>query len=292
MNSKYLCLSIGLHFFAVFFISTKIVNRTIEFKFKNIEIQVATNEASKNTTFKKKISKATKLSTNKKLAQQQILFPNLHDMIVKKVDEDSRLDSIKKTSSIDERLLPEILTQYRGINAQDIRFTTSLWKQIDQSIVESSYLSEYGHVGRVALTFEISSEGKIVEQHFKAQAEDPILKVVAARAIRFAIKNENNELEFPKKMVRFQANFAWTNLSECDRLRGIHQNTLSFCKYGEDKRKTFSTSEKVTTYLGALMYGPGVVEEIKNYNRQQDHKNIKFDPFESFRRDPDFNLGS
>lgn len=293
MNSKYVSVSVVLHFFAVLLISSKVVNKSSEFKYEKIEVQLAEapeQQQPKIEPSKKVKSKLASRPTKQKRSAEQVLFPTMKDMYEKKLAYDS-LPELTKESSIDESLLPPVLTQYRGMSGQDVRFATSLWTQIDQSIVESPYLSEYGHVGQVAFTFEISSEGKIVESRFRAKAADPILKVVAARAIRTAIQNENNELVFPKKAVRFQANFTWASLAKCKELRGIHQSTLNFCKLGADQRKSFTASEKAATYLGALRYGPGMIDEIKKYKRQEDHKNINFDPFESFRRDRDFDLG-
>ncbi len=219
------------------------------------------------------------------------LFPTMKDLIHKKLAYDS-LPELEKSSSINEDLLPGALTQYRGMSMGRVRFIKSLWHTIDNSIVESAYLSEYGHVGQVVLTFEVTPDGQLYGNRIHARAENSILKVVAARAVRKAIKNETKELVFPNEKIKVEAQFLWARYSKCAQHRGTYQNVLSFCKYGEDNRKSFTVSEKTATYLGALKYGPGVFEEIQKYRKEEDHRKTKFDPFEEFRRDPDYNLGS
>lgn len=182
-------------------------------------------------------------------------------------------------------------SDYEGLNQHDIRFLSSLWNEIDKSIVNNPFLSEYGHIGKVYLKFEVDLDGQLIESSFKAHAEDNVLKVLAARAVRKVLKNETQELVFPKKKVLVQARFSWADYQACQQLRGTHKFFLSFCKYAEDKRKTFSTGEKIGTYLSAIPYGPGALEEIEKYNKEENRRNTQFDPFQSLRRDPDWNLG-
>lgn len=182
-------------------------------------------------------------------------------------------------------------TDFQNMNMSQIKFIKSLYRQIDNSIIDSPYLSEYGHVGQVFLRFELSAEGKIIETTLNAKADDNILKVIAARAVRKAIKNDSQELVLPTQKVQIQTRFSWADKNACKDLKGIHQNYLSFCKYGEDKRKQFTSGEKASTYLSSLAYGFGAIDEIKKYKNEEKRKKSNFDPFEEMRRDPDFNLG-
>lgn len=184
----------------------------------------------------------------------------------------------------------DLLSDSAGMDKQQIQFVGSLWKEINDSIVESPYLSEYGHVGKVFLRFEVDKNGELLEGSLRASADDHILKVFAARAVRKAIKEKRYVFPIEKMIVNTQ--FSWAGYEDCRSQRGIHQNFLSFCKYGEDKRKTFSNSEKMATYLKALSFGFGAAEAIKEYKKEEFRRNVNFDPFEEIRRDPDYNLSS
>jgi len=181
---------------------------------------------------------------------------------------------------------------YEGMAMPEIRFVRSLWREIDKSIVNSPYLSEYGHIGKVHLSFQVGTDGKLIETSFHAQAEDRILKVIAARAIRKALLNETGELSLPTQGMTIHTQFAWSDYETCANLRGSTKNYLSFCNYAENKRKSFSGTEKAATYLSALQYGFDAIDEIKKYKREEMRRNTHFDPFEEFERDPDWNLGS
>ncbi|MBC7741036.1 MAG: hypothetical protein H7061_02485 [Bdellovibrionaceae bacterium] len=214
-----------------------------------------------------------------------MLFPSFKDGLLNKVVANSQVGNPPD--------VPEFARGYQGMDMSKIRFIKSLWHEIDQSIVESKYLSEYGHVGQVRLTFEVGPDGHLVENYFRAQASDPILKVVAARAVRKALKNENENLVLPKETTKVVAQFNWAGYATCERRKGTEQNFLSFCKYGENKIKNFTSGERSETYLKAIAtHGPWAIEEIQNYRREEDHRKTQFDPFEEMRRDPDYDLGS
>lgn len=181
---------------------------------------------------------------------------------------------------------------YGGLEMPEIRFVQSLWREIDKAIVSPSYLSEYGHFGKVHFVFDIDTDGSLIEESIRVNAQDKILKVIAARAIRKAVLNANGELPKPRQRTKIFSSFAWSDYQTCANSQGSGKNTLSFCNYAEDKRKQFTTTEKAATYLGALKYGFGAVEEIEKYKREEMRRNTKFNPFEEFERDPDWNLGS
>lgn len=174
-----------------------------------------------------------------------------------------------------------------GISAKEDAFIMRLWQLIDREIENNPFLSEYGHTGQVFLKFEIRNFPK----DFLASAQDRVLKVIAARAVRRALKKDSNELKFPKSLTVIQARFTWTNYEACTKLQGHRGHLLSFCHYAENKLKSFSRSEKIGTYTGAVLnHGPWAVQDIKEYNREQSHRKTHFDPFEELKRDPDWNL--
>jgi hypothetical protein len=181
---------------------------------------------------------------------------------------------------------------YDGMAMPEIRFVRSLWREIDKSIVNNPYLSEYGHTGKAFFSFQVGTDGKLIENTLTAKSEDRVLKVIAARAIRKALQNQNGELSLPTENMTIYTQFAWSDLETCASMKGSSKNHLSFCNYAEDKRKNFSDSEKAATYLGALRYGFDAADEIKKYQREEMHRNSNFNPFEEFERDPDWNLGT
>jgi hypothetical protein len=195
-------------------------------------------------------------------------------------------------SSSAEGILGSTLDPYEGMAMPEVRFVRSLWREIDKSIVNSPYLSEYGHFGTVHLSFQVGTDGKLIETTLHAQAEDRVLKVIAARAIRKALLNEKGELSLPTQGMSIHTQFTWSDYQTCSSLRGSTKNYLSFCNYAEDKRKNFSGTEKAAAYLSALQYGFGAIDEIKKYKREEMRRNTHFNPFEEFERDPDWNLGS
>lgn len=175
--------------------------------------------------------------------------------------------------------------------AEEIRFIGSLYQMIDQAIVDNPSLSEYNHTGHVFFRFEVDEEDHIDSRTFRASAKDRVLKVIAARAIRKAIRNETGDVQFLHKRMVVNARFVWTDRAACPSFQGINNNFMSFCHYAENKRKSFSTGEKVGTYAGAIWQnGPWAVEEIKKYNREQRHRQTDYDPFDDLKRDPDWNL--
>lgn len=181
------------------------------------------------------------------------------------------------------------LSDYGSMEMSEINFIKNLWTRIDNSIIESKYLAEYGHAGHVYFQFEVSKEGKLIDETIKVSADDAILKVLAVRSIKKSIDSLENKLE---KSITVNAKFSWTDDSGCNKNIRTHKNFLSFCRLSNAKRKSFDTAEKAKVYLGALTYGFSAAEEIKKYRQEEKRRETKFDPFEELRRDPDYFLGS
>lgn len=186
--------------------------------------------------------------------------------------------------------LVDEIHSFENIPPERIIFAKSLWKEIDQSILEPEYLSEYNHTGKVHIFFQINQEGHLLESSLRACGWDSVLKVLAARALRKALRNGKNEIHFSKENLTFYAQFTWSDYETCKSLRGINKNYLSFCHHAKLEAKTFSKSEQISTYLKALQYGTGAIEEIQKYKREESHRKNQFDPFSSLKSDPDWNL--
>lgn len=202
-------------------------------------------------------------------------------------------DQLKKPGWTDSQSYSlNAFTDYEGMDMGKIKFIKNLYHLIDNSIVDSPYISEYGHTGSVFLHFDVNADGTFVESSLSANADDGVLKVIAARAVRKAFNAEKEKLVTPNGKISIQARFSWSDNQACNNLKGTHQNYLSFCRFAKFQRKDFSKSEKTLTFLKSLAYGPGMVEEIEKYNKEERRRKSGFDPFEDLRRDPDYNLGS
>jgi hypothetical protein len=184
----------------------------------------------------------------------------------------------------------KLLDSSGGLPRNQVVFITALWRKINQSIEDNPFLSEYGHTGQIFFRFDVDQNGKLDARSFHASGVDNVLKVIGARAIRKALRNEDGEIRSPRERVRIRARFTWSDYQTCASLGGIQNNFLSFCHYGVNKRKSFSKTETASTYLKAAWYGPGMFEEIDKYHRQKSRRETEFDPFQGYRTDPDWNL--
>lgn len=215
------------------------------------------------------------------------LFPSYSNMFKKiptQIDEHFANDS--STSHFPE------FDSAAGLSMAQLGSIRSLWNEVDKAIVDNPYLSEFGYTGTVILKFELTPQGQIADRTLRVDARNPILKVLALRALRKALRNENNELRLPSENILLTAQFSWSSYENCRRLKGTFRKSLSFCKYAENKLKDFSTKEKSLTYLSSLRYGFGALEEIEKYNREESRRKTNFDPFEEYRRDPDWTTGT
>ncbi len=286
MSTRFLLISLALHLslgIGLNFPRKKshgVTSAPIEFELKQVDYQTGGIRQSSLGRLKPTQNKSSKL--------KDFLFPSTREVIEQALKSKSSADQRNRWSDVETyRSNP---FQGNGLGKEQARFVNSLWTEINESIWESPFLSEYGHVGEVFLNFEITAEGKLKEESLRVKAQDRILQVVAIRAVRNALKDENKELVFSKKEMQINARFTWKSFEDCPLFRGIQKNSLSFCKFGENKKKTFTKAEKTRAYLSAVWYGPGMVEEIQKYNREEDRRKNQFDPFEQLRRDPDYNI--
>ncbi len=181
------------------------------------------------------------------------------------------------------------LSSAEGLSAAQSKFIKSIWRMIDQYIEENPFLSEYNHTGKVFLRFEVDEKGRLLS--LQASAMDRVLKVIATRAVRKALRNETGDVHFPDRRMALHARFSWAGYQACNSLRGHQASFLSFCHYAENKRKSFSSGEKTAVWTGAIInHGPWAYEEIKKYRREESRRKSQFNPFRKYELDPDWNL--
>lgn len=251
--------------------------------FAPVEITVVDKPVLASTT---QTAKSKTRSTSKSKSPVQ-LFPSYGNVLGKVLTQ--------KTEAFTESGGSEYYPEFdsaAGMSVGQIGSIQSLWSEVDKVIEHNPYLSEFGYTGTVSLRFELTNKGLIVDNSLRVDAKNPILKVIALRALRKALKNEKNELRLPPGNIVLTTQFTWSDYQTCRRLRGIYRKTLSFCNYAENKINDFTKSEKAMTYLKSLSYGFGAMEEIEKYHREEFRKKAKFDPFEQYRRDPDWTTGS
>ena len=206
----------------------------------------------------------------------------------------SRGDQLKETSAwLDKQSYQgDELSKFEGVSTKQSLFLKTVWTEINDFIPEHPFLTEYGIIGTVSLSFEVDENGFLIPDSLSAQTDQQILKVLAARSVRKSLKADNLNLVQPDKKTKLFARFEWTDQISCDQHQGINKNYLGFCRKSKGQRKTFTKTEKAAAYLSALQYGPEMFDVIKKYNQQENRKDTKFDTFEEIKRDPDWNLGS
>lgn len=184
--------------------------------------------------------------------------------------------------------LSDGMTDYNDLSTPEVHFLQSFWQQVDTNIENNPFLSEYGHVGTIFFQFNLNEKGELVNESLKVSSTDSVLKVIAIRAIRKALIEQKFSL--PEKPVTLGMKFTWDSYETCPTLKGIHSYYLSFCHYAEYKMNRFTGTERAQKYVSSLAYGFGAIDEIKKYNQEEYRRNTQFDPFEKYKRDPDWYL--
>lgn len=279
----HLLISLGIHAAIVALIfdlssSTEIKSIPVEF-----QLQSGTSKA--------KSKSASKIRSNPQQRKAFVLghsikpdFSNLEEIENRIKNKSARWDSR------DSYLTNEI--GYSDLTARQIHFSSTVWTEINDAIVDSPLLAEYGQTGDVFMQFEINQFGELIQDSILVKAENKVLQVFAMRSLRKAIRKDNLDLKAPEKHTRIAAHFRWTPGTPCSGLQGNYSNYLSFCRVSSVERRNFSGTEKASVYLGSLIYGPGAIEEIDKYHKQENRRKTGFDPFQEIKRDPDWNLGS
>lgn len=181
--------------------------------------------------------------------------------------------------------LESALNPNAAFSSSELRTHQDIWSLIDQNIVSSQFLGEYNHTGSVKIIFRLKTNGTLDAESIKGCSLNSVLKVYATRSIRKTFETER-EGSFPVKNI--VANFNWT--PDCNPEVRVSNQQLHFCRRTKALQQTFSGAEQTISYLTALAYGPGAIEEIEKYNRQKSRRNTKFDPFSILEQDPDWDL--
>lgn len=173
-------------------------------------------------------------------------------------------------------------------------FYRQVFERIDSQLLFDSLLAQYNHFGVVFVEFEVDAEGHFVDNRLKVSAEDSVLKVHAMRALRKGLREAfvKGKWNPSGKNAVLQAKFEFLQASDF-----INQQ-----KQKEFGKPVFvfkrATSEKPTannltdTLLDAdnLRNPYQIAERLEKYNKKKRLRACEFDPFESYKRDPDYNL--
>lgn len=169
----------------------------------------------------------------------------------------------------------------------------ALWRLIDDELREDPLLSEYNHTGFVYVRFALDRAGRLRESSLSVRAQDPILKVRSMKALRRGVATfANTGLLREKDETWFAARFSWIERSACHRQSRWNGHFLGFCRHAVDRTRDHSTVSRAGRVTGmALKHGPfGFAEAYDQYKKENWRHDSKFDPFESERRDPDYDL--
>lgn len=258
-----------------------------------VDLVATQAQISNNTILERVTAKNQKASPTKHLTLQDLGIAGLrHGAPVKnEILFDAPQGQNERPWTESASYVSNSLNAFDGMEMAQIRFTQAIWHEVDRYIFDSSFLSEYNHTRAIHLKFTIDENGHLDENSLRACGSDRVLKVIALRALRKAMRNDTAEIPSYHKRETYFAQFSWSDYESCKTLRGTRQNYLSFCHYAENKRKSFSKGEKVGTYLKSLNYGFGAIEELEKYNREKSRRNTQFEPFEEMRHDPDWDLG-
>ena len=234
-------------------------------------------------------------TTQKKLARKFQLVPSLRSNL-KSSYSSSRPSTQGVPNSQNwnyyESYIANDIERFDGVPLKQATYLKNVWTEINEAIPDSPYLHEYAQVGTVYLQFTVDQNGYLVSDSLRADTNNNVLKVFSARSVRKALRADNKDLIKPEKPTQIFVRFHWSDQTDCEKNRGINKNYLSFCRVSKSEKKTFSTSEKIDTYVSALQYGPGFFEEVEKYKKEENRRRTKFDAFQDLKRDPDWDLGS
>lgn len=170
-----------------------------------------------------------------------------------------------------------------------------IYHRIDSHLLFDSLLAQYGHFGHVYVQFKVTEQGLFVMDDLKAEAEDAILKVHVLRAIKKSLSEPLNKTKFAKESkstlfkARFEFNLAsrYNNFSE--RQSAFGSPVFEFSRSTEEKPIPQELVEHLIS--GGISYDPFVMaERWEKYNKKKYRDAVQFDPFQSYKRDPFYEL--
>lgn len=179
-------------------------------------------------------------------------------------------------------------------DADQWEFYRQVFERIDSQLVFDSILAQYNHFGNVFVEFEVDARGRFVDHRLKISSDDSVLKVHSMRALRKGLKEPFRKEKWNPsgKNAILQAHFEF-----------LHGDTaINFKKQKEFgkaifvfKRATIErpiTNDIVDTVVSKeTIINPYLIgERLEKYNKKKRLKAGEYDPFASYRNDPDYNL--
>lgn len=178
--------------------------------------------------------------------------------------------------------------------SDNTQFHQALYSRIDSFVLFDSLLAQYSHFGVVFVEFQVEPTGVLLGTSLRTSAEDPILKVHALRALRKALSNpllaelRSHEL----KPLTFKAKFEFLSGSReinFEKQKAFNHQTFVFSRATSEKPQSTDLSEHLLN--GGVGLDPfAVADAWEKYNKHEYRQNTQVDPFESYRRDSDYNL--
>ncbi|WP_291515855.1 hypothetical protein [Bdellovibrio sp. ArHS] len=157
-----------------------------------------------------------------------------------------------------------------------------------------SILAQYNHFGSVYVEFEVDAQGRLQNTNLRVSSSDSILKVHVMRALRKGLKETFKEEKWnPSGQTSIlQAKFEFLQGSadvNFQKQKAFGKPILVF------KRAT--TEKPLPTTMGEHLLNGGIsydafamAERWEKFNKKKKLRELSFDPFTTYKADPDYNL--
>ncbi len=189
-------------------------------------------------------------------------------------------------------------------------FYRELHRAIDSHILFEHRLAEYDHFGYVFFRFAVNVDGTLIPETLRASAQDRVLKVFAARALRAALAQpvaESLRLKSDLAPIWLATRFSYESRKNgCKTKTPPETSWLSFCRWSSDgpnhkdkwemiydsvesrytqREETDSNPNK---HEVAVMSTIPLAED--DYIKRHKAKELGFNPFLKEEQDPDWEL--
>lgn len=165
-----------------------------------------------------------------------------------------------------------------------------VYTRIDSHLQFDSLLAQYNHFGAVLVQFNLDDHGLLLLNSLKVKAADPILKVHVLRAMQAGLSEPANETKDRRDSASttYEARFDFKRgdpAANFVKQQNFGQPVFVFQRLTGEKPVADSMAGQLADL--SLLGNPLLIaEKIEKYNRKKRRENLKFDPFESYRRDP------
>lgn len=204
----------------------------------------------------------------------------------------------------------EAMTDAFGDNAE-WSFLHYLHQKVEEELSFDRLLAEWGHFGTVYVEFWVDDQGLLLPNRIRVVADDSILKVHSLRALRRALAKPFAETKWnrSKESIKVHAKFDYLSGElRIGKQRAFSKRKLVFQRKGfsgrvptdfwEQMGQGFSDSVQFTETELSKKYGGGgvsvdvlaLVDSWKKRNKKVKQIYRGFDPFDDYRKDPDYNL--